>query len=87
MALSLYTWRECFPTSVKDVKRTDIIEHSIDMEPHGYSVMGALPKYTPQEGPSQGTFVFERDLSAQRSQMLSSLLSHILSRHSISSRP
>ena len=45
----LYTWRECFATSVKEVKPTDIIEHSIDLEPNVRPVKGTLPKYTPQE--------------------------------------
>jgi len=45
----LYTWRECFAESVRDIKATDIIEHSIDLEPNAKPVKGTLPKYTAQE--------------------------------------
>ena len=45
----LYTFRECFATSIKDIKPTDLIEHSIDLEPNARPVKGNLPRYTEQE--------------------------------------
>ena len=44
-----YTWKDCFATSVRDIKTTDLIEHSIDLVPNAKPVHGTLPKYTPQE--------------------------------------
>ena len=44
-----YTWRDCFAKTVRDIKATDLIEHSIDLEPHARPIKGTLPKYTPQE--------------------------------------
>jgi len=44
-----YTWRDCFATSIKEIKATDLIEHSIDLESDAKPVRGTLPKYTPQE--------------------------------------
>lgn len=45
----VYTWRDCFATSLKDIKATDLIEHSIELEPNAKPVKGTLPKYTPRE--------------------------------------
>ena len=45
----LYTWKDCFATNVRDIKATDIIEHSIDLEPNAKPVKGTLPRYTQQE--------------------------------------
>lgn len=45
----LYTWKECFAESIRDIKATDIIEHSIDLESDARPVKGTLPKYTAQE--------------------------------------
>ena len=44
-----YTWRECFAKSVRDIKTTDLIEHSIDLQPNAKPVKGTLPKYTKEE--------------------------------------
>ena len=27
---SLYTWKNCFATSIRNIKQTDLIEHTID---------------------------------------------------------
>ena len=45
----LYTWRDCFALTVKDIKPTDLIEHSIDLVLDAKPVKGTLPKYTAQE--------------------------------------
>ena len=45
----LYTWKECFATSVRKIKPTDLIEHFIDLVPNAKPVRGTLPKYTVQE--------------------------------------
>lgn len=44
-----YTWKDCFAKHIRDIKTTDLIEHSIDLEPNAKPVRGTLPKYTPQE--------------------------------------
>ena len=44
-----YTWKDCFAKTVRDIKATDIIEHSIDLMPDAKPVKGTLPRYTPQE--------------------------------------
>lgn len=44
-----YTYRDCFATTIRDVKATDIIEHSIDLISEAKPVRGTLPKYTPTE--------------------------------------
>ena len=38
-----YTWRECFAESLRDAKATDLIEHSIDLEPGAIPVTGKVP--------------------------------------------
>lgn len=38
----VYTWRDCFATSLKDIKTTDLIEHSIELEPNAKPVKGSL---------------------------------------------
>ena len=45
----MYTWRDCFATSLRDVKATDLIEYSIDLEREAQPIRGTLPKYTVQE--------------------------------------
>lgn len=45
----VYTWRDCFATNIRDIKATDLIEHSIDLVPNVKPVHSTLPKYTPQE--------------------------------------
>lgn len=45
----LYTWRECFAKSVRDIKPTDLIEHSIDLEAHARPIKTSLPRYTAEE--------------------------------------
>ena len=45
----MYTWREFFATSVREIKPTDLIEHSIDLLPNARPVQGKLPRYTAQE--------------------------------------
>jgi len=45
----LYTWRDCFARSVREIQPTDLIEHTIDLTPNARPVKGRLPKYTAQE--------------------------------------
>lgn len=45
----LYTWRDCFAESVRDIAATDLIEHSIDMTPDAQPVRRKACKYTPKE--------------------------------------
>ena len=35
-----YTWKDCFATSVRDIKTTDLIKHSIDLVPNAKPVTG-----------------------------------------------
>ena len=39
-----YTWKDCFASSIKYVKATELIEHSIDIKPHAKPIRGSLPK-------------------------------------------
>ena len=34
----LYTWQECFAKTLRDVKPTDLIEHSIDLKPNAHVI-------------------------------------------------
>ena len=43
----LYTWKDYFAISIRDIKATDIIKHSIDLESNAKPIKGTLPKYTP----------------------------------------
>lgn len=45
----VFTWKDCFASSVKDIKSTDLIEHSIELEPHAKPMKGTLPRYTVAE--------------------------------------
>ncbi len=45
----LYTWKDCFATSVRDIQATDLIEHSIDLQPNAKPVKSSLPRYTQEE--------------------------------------
>ena len=44
-----YTWKEFFATSVREVKPTDLIEHSIDLTDDARPVKAKLPRYTGEE--------------------------------------
>lgn len=45
----LYTYRDCFAESVKDVKVTDLIKHSIDLVPNAHPMKGKSPRYSTKE--------------------------------------
>ena len=45
----VYTWKDCFAANIRDIKATDLIEHSIDLVPNARPVAGSLPKYTAAE--------------------------------------
>lgn len=40
-----YTWQECFAKNIRDIRATDIIEHSIDLKPRAHPVQGKIPHY------------------------------------------
>lgn len=42
----LYTWRECFARTLRDVKPTDLIKHFIDLKPNAYLFHSKIPWYT-----------------------------------------
>lgn len=45
----LYTWRDCFVRSVRDIKATDLIEHSIDLAPGAKPVKAKMKRYSQRE--------------------------------------
>ena len=45
----LYTWKDCFAEHIRDIKATDLIEYSIDLEPNAKPVKGTLSRYTVEE--------------------------------------
>ena len=45
----VYTYKDCFATTIREIKATDLIEHSIDLEEGARPVKGTLPKYTQEE--------------------------------------
>lgn len=45
----LYTWRDCFAKSLKDIKPTDLIFHSIDLTPDAKPVYRRGRRWTPRE--------------------------------------
>ena len=45
----LYTWQECFAKTLRDVKPTDLIEHSIDLKPNARPSYSKIPRYTEKE--------------------------------------
>ena len=44
-----YTWRDCFVKSMREVKPTDLIEHSIDLTSDAKPVYASITRYTPKE--------------------------------------
>ena len=44
-----YTWKDCFAVTMRDVKPTDLIHHSIDLIPNAIPVYHKIGKYTPAE--------------------------------------
>lgn len=45
----LYTWKDRFVKSLKEIKPTDLICHSIDLVPGATPVYGRMKRYTPKE--------------------------------------
>lgn len=45
----LYTWKDCFAKSLKEIRPTDLIHHSIDLKPNAIPVYKSAPRYTPRE--------------------------------------
>lgn len=45
----MYTWRDCFVKSMREVKPTDLIEHSIDLTCDAKPVYASIKRYTPKE--------------------------------------
>jgi hypothetical protein len=45
----LYTWKDCFAKSLKDIQPTDLICHSIDLTAGAVPVYKSARRYTPRE--------------------------------------
>ncbi len=45
----LYTWQICFAKTLRDIKPTDLIEHSIDLKPNVCPSYSKIPRYTEKE--------------------------------------
>jgi hypothetical protein len=45
----LYTWREVFEADMLKIKRTDLIEHCIELTPRAAPVKSKIPLYTKEE--------------------------------------
>lgn len=45
----VYTWRDCFAKSVKDIQVTDLLEHSIDLMKDAKPIKKKTSKYTAKE--------------------------------------
>lgn len=45
----LYTWREYFAKTLKDVQSTDFIEHSINLKLNARPSYSKIPRYTEKE--------------------------------------
>jgi hypothetical protein len=44
-----YTWKDCFALRMTNIKATDLVEHSIDLQPGARPVRAKLPRYTHRE--------------------------------------
>jgi len=49
VARLLYTWRDCFVTSISEIKMTDLVMHEIPLKPGTKPHRGKMPLYTLQE--------------------------------------
>ena len=45
----VYTYKDCFATTIREIKATDLLEHSIDLEDGAKPIKSSLPKYTQEE--------------------------------------
>ena len=45
----LYAWRDCFAKTMRDIKPTDLIHHSIDLASHAKPVYQTIKRCTPKE--------------------------------------
>lgn len=45
----LYTWKDVFAENLREIRPTDLIEHTIDLKPGATPVKGRVPLYTPWE--------------------------------------
>lgn len=45
----LYTWQDCFAKTLRDIKPTDLIGHSINLKPNAHSSYSKIPCYTEKE--------------------------------------
>lgn len=45
----LYTWKDCFAKTMRDIHPTDLIHHSIDLTPDAKPVYQSIKRYTPKE--------------------------------------
>ena len=45
----LYTWKDCFATSVREIQATDLVMHHIPLQPSAKPFRGKIPVYTQEE--------------------------------------
>lgn len=45
----LYTWKDVFAENLREIRPTDLIEHTIDLKTGATPVRGKVPLYTPRE--------------------------------------
>lgn len=45
----VYTYRDCFASTIREIQATDLVEHSIILEKGAKPVKGSLPRYTQEE--------------------------------------
>ena len=45
----LYTWRDCFAPTLKEMRPTDLVHHTIDLKPNARLVYTKIPRYTIKE--------------------------------------
>ena len=45
----LYTWRDCFAKTLRDIEPTDLVHHSIDLVDDAKPVYQTIKRYTPKE--------------------------------------
>ena len=44
-----YTWKDCFVTTMNELRQSDLVEHTIQIEPGAVPFRLRQPKYTPAE--------------------------------------
>lgn len=45
----LYTWRDCYARNMREIRATDLVEHTIDLKPNARPVYAKIPSYNHKE--------------------------------------